>query len=644
MSGVLRENKIAIVIPWFGRELRGGAELQAWNLATRLAARGYPIEVITTCCESFQADWSENHLAPGTTAEPEGFVIRRFPVERRDRAEFDRVCGYLLSLDKSTLQPGVSPISPADERIFCEHLIRCPALLDYLKQDGWRFSAFIFLPYLYGPILDGLPLVAARSLLQPCLHDEAYAYLRCVQRAVFSAKRVLWLSEGEYELGRRLFGPAVQSNSHIGMAGVEPLPSKSVISNEGPFAALKPFVLLLGRKDAGKGTLLAVEAFRSHHSQTGSNLKLVIAGPGKMSLGDTDNNIHDLGLVTEDHRRWLLENTTALLQPSPNESFSRVMFEAWQYQRPVIVRRSCLATSCAVQASQGGWLAETVPEWSRRLAQLETLTKNDLDAIGRCGATYTATIADWEKVMDRYEVALKPFVHSAETTIRIRFAISTVRSQQIRLLAGSIELGTWDLQANETREVDWLEARCALPQAIFHFETDQCSAVHGADPRLLGFNLNHLTFENLAPTEIDLDLNKGWHRSDGGLGAHFPRWSTGPAEIIVFFRSSGSAKKAIHQVLPNLGYGDAIGNHAIWIRDQLKSMGFKSEIFARHIAKKMLHEAYHLASPETLPAEAALIYHHSIGTEITPWVCRHPGPKAMIYHNITSRHRSLRIV
>ena len=635
MNDPAPEKKIAIVIPWFGRELRGGAELQAWNLAARLTARGYSIEVLTTCCGSFQADWATNHHPVGVTSEPEGFAIRRFPVEPRDRAEFDRVCGYLLGLDTNTLKPGVSPISPADEQIFREHLIRCPALLSYLKQEGWRYSAFIFLPYLYGPILDGLPLVASRALLQPCLHDEAYAYMRCVQRAVFSARKILWLSEGEYQLGRRLFGPAVLANFSVGMAGVEPLPSSSLAFEPGPLAALKPFVLLLGRKDAGKGTLLAVEAFRTHHGSGKSGLNLVIAGPGEMLLNEPENRIHDLGLVSEDHRSWLLQNATALLQPSPNESFSRVMFEAWQCQKPVVVRRSCLATSCAVRASKGGWLAETSQEWSDRLAELEGLTAEELNAIGRCGADYASMVADWERVMDRYEEALKTFVRHTQTMVRIRFALLSLKPQRVRLLAGHVEVGAWDLQPNEILEVNESRTQCTLPKTILHFVTDVCGTTHGHDPRALGFRLTNLEVDAINGATIDLNLTKGWNRSEGGPGTIGPRWSTGSAEVTVTFQRSRGPQQAIHQVLPNLGYGDAIGNHAIWIREQLHSMGYKSEIFARHIAKEMASEAYHLASPESLPADAAIIYHHSIGTEVTPWVCQHAGPKALIYHNIT---------
>lgn len=626
---------VAIVIPWFGRELRGGAELQAWNLATRLSARGFGVEVLTTCCASFQHDWSVNELPAGVSREPEGFAIRRFPVEQRDRAAFDRVCGHLLGLDPRTLKPGVSPISAEEEKIFTEHLIRCPALLSYLKTDGWQYSAFIFLPYLYGPILDGLPLVASRALLQPCLHDEAYAYLRCVQRAVFAARKLLWLSTGEYELGCRLFGPAIWANSLVGMAGVEPRLVSTNPASDAAVEALQPFVLLLGRKDVGKGTALAVNAFRAYHAAGHSALKLVVAGPGPLVLHDPSSNIHDLGFVSEDLRGKLLQSCEALLQPSPNESFSRVIFEAWQAGQPVIALRSCLATACAVQASGGGWLGETTEDWTALLAKLESLPKDELRRVGQRGATYGASIADWDKVMDRYEDVLRPLARAAQIDVRIHATLSVNQAQRLRLWAGTRELGTWDLAPDQPRETGWLEAAVGDPEPVLRFETDQPGQVQLPDARTYGFCLMELQVEISGAVSADLRFTSGWNRSRGGPGSIGPRWSTGSAEVSIRPVASIDPPRAIHQVLPNLSYGDAIGNHTLWIRDRLQSLGYVSEIFARHIAPKMLDQAYSFAAPDSLPPEAAIIYHHSIGSEITPWVCGHPGPKALIYHNIT---------
>jgi len=635
MTARADETKIAIVIPWFGRTLKGGAELQAWNLATRLSARGYSLEILTTCCRSFQDDWSVNHLSAGLTDEPEGFKIRRFPVETRNRAEFDRVCGYLLSLDSKSLKPGVSPISDEEERIFCEHLIRCPALLAYLAESGSRYAAFIFIPYLYGPILDGLPLVASRALLQPCLHDEAYAYLRCVQRTFFTARQVLWNSAGEQALGLRLYGPGIGPNSIVVGEGVESLPLLRDTAEINALSALRPFLLVLGRKDHGKGTFLAVEAFRLYRRRIDSSLNLLIAGPGEANFGSPEDHIHDLGLVSENVRSWLLQNTIALIQPSPNESFSRVIFEAWFCGRPVVARQSCLATAQAVLTSGGGWVAESVKEWVEVFGQLDSTNSETLSAAGKRGAMYAAEVADWSRVMDRYDAVLRPLLQRPTASFTLRLAFTTNKVQQIQLLNGQRKIGAWDLAPGEVCDTGWIETELDEAQPVLRFESDTLPSNSQLDPRILGFNLQRFEIRREDSAELTPRFSSGWNRSEGGIGSHIPRWSTRTAEIVIQPRVQHPRARAIHQVLPNLGYGDAIGNHTIWLRDQLQSLGFVSEIFARHIAEKMLHQAHPYSGPDALPPDAAIIYHHSIGTEITPWVCLHPGPKALIYHNIT---------
>ena len=213
--------KLAVIIPWFGRDLKGGAEQHAWQIASRLAARGHTLDVLTTCCRSHQEDWATNHFPPGVVFEPEGFSVRRFPVVPRDQTAFDRVCHCLLTLDLASLTIGVPPISEEDSRVFTSELIKSPALLKFLAEQKEGYDSFIFLPYLYGPILDGIRLVGARGVLQPCLHDEAYAYLPEVAEAFYQARSILFISEGEQELTYRLFGAPLASKSIITGAGDE---------------------------------------------------------------------------------------------------------------------------------------------------------------------------------------------------------------------------------------------------------------------------------------------------------------------------------------------------------------------------------------------------------------------------------------
>jgi glycosyltransferase involved in cell wall biosynthesis len=521
--------KLGIIIPWFGRELKGGAEQQAWQIATRLAGRGHHVEMLTTCCRSHQEDWGTNHLPDGLSMEHEGFAVRRFPVVPRDRAAFDRVCGNLLSLDPTTLKPGVPPVSADDSRVFVNELIKAPALLEHLKENKHEYRGFILLPYLYGPVLQAIDILGRQAFLQPCLHDESYAYLPEVAEAFYRAKRLLFNSEGELELALRLYGPGIWTKSVLVGEGVEvdvvpaasngtaPAITPSLHSSTTP--QLPPpnrFLLYLGRKDAGKNVPLLLHAFaRFRAVRPNSSLRLLLAGNGALDLNGGDHGAEDLGLVSEERKLQLLRDCVALVQPSQNESFSRVMMEAWLHGKPVAAHARCPATAIPVRKTGAGWLADSEEDWTRLLVELDRTSEKTLRQLGENGRRYAEVAADWDAVMERYEGAL---------------------------------------------------------------------------------------FESEPPPE---------------------------QQVI-----DAQPDKAINQFLPNLEYGDAISNHAIWIRDELRKLGFRSEIYVRYIDVRVAHQC-HVFKSDALHSSDAAIYHHSIGTELTPHLVAFRGPKCLIYHNIT---------
>lgn len=506
---------IAIITPWFSESLKGGAEQQAWQIATRLAARGHPVEVFTTCCRSFLDDWAENHLPAGITHQA-GLTVRRFPVAQRDRRAFDDLNRELLERPLESFLPSVSPVELKRATIWTQHNINSTALEHYLSQHKNDYQAFIFLPYLYGVVLHGLPLVADRAWLQPCLHDEAYAYLPDVADIFYRAKGLLFISPGEMHLAARLYGPMVFAKGAVAGAGIEleglrtdhylDLPEK---------LAGRRFLLCLGRRDVLKGVDRLVAAFRAfRESRPSSDLYLTLAGPGEGCYTDTDQGVIDLGLVSEAEKAALLQSCLALCQPSANESFSRVLFEAWACGKPVIAHRDCLATAMAVQASGGGWTTGPEAEWVARIADIDIGDGGAMAAIGAKGRDYAREMADWDRVMARYESLL---------------GLTT-------------------------------EAQLTLPRV--------------------------------------------------------------------------KKNKAIHQLLPNLAYGDAISNQAIQIRSWLQTLGYSSEIFVRYIDSRVSNLCQRYESGAIAPADG-LLYHHSIGSEITPAAVAHPGPKYLIYHNIT---------
>jgi glycosyltransferase involved in cell wall biosynthesis len=401
--------RIAIVTPWFGPDLRGGAERQSWQLAHELAARGHGVDVLTTCSANFNDDWARNTLRQGV--ERRGpLTIRRFRVQARDRRAFERVNAILMSLSAGDLRRGVDPIGAADARLFYENNINSPGLCAYLAAEGRSYSHVLFLPYLYGPTLAGLPLVAERAYLQPCLHDEPYAYLGRVEETVHAARGILFNGEGEYELALRLFGPGIAEKSTVVGQGVDVLRDAVQFAERiGSFVpAQEHYVLYLGRQDAAKNVPMLVSAFGEfRRRQPASKLRLVLAGERPVSYGDAAKGIIDLGPVNEGEKAALLARARALVQPSVNESFSRVVYESWNYGRPVIVHGDCVPTATAVARSGGGFAAGSTPDWTAALERVDFASREELDRLGRLGRTYAERASAWPAVIERYEAVFR---------------------------------------------------------------------------------------------------------------------------------------------------------------------------------------------------------------------------------------------
>ncbi|MEQ9552826.1 MAG: glycosyltransferase [Coleofasciculus sp. G3-WIS-01] len=555
---------LAIVTPWFGKNLTGGAEQQARQIATRLARRGHKIEVLTTCCRSFHDDWAVNHLKAGISRES-GLLIRRFPVTRRDRASFDQVNRVMLSLPPCQLKPGVNPVKSGESAIFCSENINSPKLLNYLSQKSQRYQGFLFIPYLYGIILNGLPIVSSKAFLQPCLHDEVYAYLPEIATIFHQVKGLLFNSDGEAQLARRLYGSGIIPKSVVVGAGIE-VSQDEPLTNRGDKEYPERFILYLGRRDPTKNTNLLVKSYlRFKENYPNSLLKLVLAGSGNQSYDHSEQGVIDLGLVGEPEKAALLTHCIGLFQPSRNESFSRVIMEAWFYGKPVAANRDCLATAMAVEVSQGGWLAGSEVEWAELFAKVDQMAEEELLSYGTRGQAYAQEYAVWDKVIERYQVALG-------LSRPVRVCDSEPSDSGVKHLTRCFP--TWSLSWQVVK--GW---------ANHDKSSVTCSETHTP------------VKQHLQPTR-------------------------------------GGKLKEIHQLLPNLAYGDAISNQALAIRDYLRRCGYQSDIFVRYIDERVAHEAK-LFKPNDISPQAGIIYHHSIGSELTDYAIAHPGSKCLIYHNIT---------
>ncbi len=93
---------------------------------------------------------------------------------------------------------------------------------------------------------------------------------------------------------------------------------------------------------------------------------------------------------------------------------------------------------------------------------------------------------------------------------------------------------------------------------------------------------------------------------------------------------------AIHQVLPSLGYGDAIGHEVLGIQRVLRGAGYQSEIFVQTADPRVedLTVGY-LELRDASHPDNILIHHFSIGSRASRLAYALPDRMVLIYHNIT---------
>jgi glycosyltransferase involved in cell wall biosynthesis len=392
---------IALVTPWFGEDQTNGAALLSSQLVRELFAANQRVDVLTTCAKSFGDDWSANYYAEGAS-HSEDFTVRRFAVRDRDASAFDHANAFLLSqpLEFLRAHPRCIPASVAGA--FCAENIQAPGLLKYLSDWGRSYSAILFTPYLYGPVLAGVEIAGARSFVQPCLHDEPYAYLPQVARLFSGARGLLFNSRAEYDLARRLYGPAIEKKSTI-VGHWVPAPRTDTAGDRA--VPRERFVFYLGRMCESKNVGAVVNAFRDYRRyRPGSRLELVLAGEGEgFESGD---GVRVVGRIGERRKAAMLASCAALVQPSVNESFSRSVMEAWSYGKPVVVNGDCAPTADAVRECGGGWAASCAAEWIAALSSIDRASTQQLRELGDLGRMHYLQFGTPQRVLQRYREAL----------------------------------------------------------------------------------------------------------------------------------------------------------------------------------------------------------------------------------------------
>lgn len=386
--------KVAFIVQRCGPEVNGGAELHCFQAALRMS-RHWETEILTTCALDY-VSWA-NHY-PAGIEHVEGITIRRFPVDQpRDIKKFNRLSEdihrrlHTVSMEEQhAWMRAQGPLSPA--------------LAEYVTQHKNHYDRFIFFTYLYATTYFILPLVREKAWLVPTAHDEWPIYLSMWQSFFTLPKVFLFNTIEERDFLKRLFAHAALEGPIAGV-GIEPQGPISPEAFRTDYNIHDPFLLYVGRIDASKGCEALFRCFIELKHRYPSPLKLILLGKAVMPI-PAHPDIISLGFV-DDRTKWnALAGCEWLVNPSPHESLSMVVLEAWRTRKPVLVTQACDVLVGQCRRANGGL-------WYDNYAEFEYIINNIDDSIkqslGRRGYAYVMEHYTWEAIEKIYlEVAEKP--------------------------------------------------------------------------------------------------------------------------------------------------------------------------------------------------------------------------------------------
>ena len=393
--------KLACVVHRFGADIAGGSEGHCRLIAEHLAAR-HDVTIITTCARD-HITWA-NHYPAGESRvsaardRREGgraadLRVLRFPVAReRDMRRFMDLSD-LIAADRAT--------PDEQEQWFRENGPDAPGLLDHLRQHGAGYDRVLFWSYRYFDTYFGLPLVADRAVLVPTAEEDPLIHVDALRTFFALPTGFLFLTPEEEALVAAR-APGGAPSAIIG-SGLDPAPAAIDLSSLDALGLADPFVLYLGRIDPNKGCGALIRHFL-RYLETGRRVQLVMAGPASMDIPDHPL-IRRLGFVDEPVREALLRKARALIMPSPYESLSMVLLEAWNHGLPALVNARCKVLRGQVERADGGLHYGNAVEFIAGLDYL--LDHQDVaQTLGRQGLAYVDREYRWPVVIGKIEALL----------------------------------------------------------------------------------------------------------------------------------------------------------------------------------------------------------------------------------------------
>lgn len=381
------------MVPRYGLEVVGGAELGARMLAERIVAQlDWEAEVLTTC--ALRSDTWADDYEPGVV-HINGVAVHRFrSVAGRDRG-FESFSRRILA------DPFRASLDDQRRWIDLQGPLN-PAVVEAVRVSD--ADVVVFYPYLYYPTVFGIGAAGSRAVMHPAAHDEPPLRLPLFRGVFAAARGLVFQTWSERRLVEETFPVGSTRQIVLGL-GIEEGPGEPALARAALGLGDRPYLACVGRVDDGKGTGMLVRFFAAYKAHRPGPLALVLAGPVINQPMDHPD-IFVAGRVDEQVKWGLLRGAQALVQPSAYEAFSLVLIEGWSAGVPVLVNGRCQATREHCERSGGGLWFEGYASFEATLDRL--LGDHELrSTLALRGTAYVDSHYRWPVLIERYGAFLE---------------------------------------------------------------------------------------------------------------------------------------------------------------------------------------------------------------------------------------------
>ena len=384
--------RVAFVVQRCGLEVNGGAEAHCFKISERMS-RYWSTEILTTCAFDYLT-W-QNYYPPGIV-EVAGVKIRRFRVaKQRNLKTFNTLSDKLFSRVRE------ASIEEQEAWMYAQGPYS-PELIAYVEKHKNEYDAFIFFTYLYATTYLILPLVQDKAFLAPLAHNEWPIYMSMWDSLFEKPRGFIFNTIEERNFLKSRFPKANLKGPVAGVA-VEPPDVCSVKSFRQRYNIYEPFLLYIGRIDPSKGCEELFHHYMELRLRESGSRKLVLLGKPMMPIPQHPDII-SLGFVDEQTKWDALSACDLLVMPSPYESLSMVLLEAWTVGKPVLVNGRCEVLVGQCRRAQGGLWYTNKDEFQVALEKMDEPVKKQL---GLQGKVFVTANYVWSKIEGEYLSLLK---------------------------------------------------------------------------------------------------------------------------------------------------------------------------------------------------------------------------------------------